>query len=272
MTNIVTFDLETTGLYPIRNKIVEIGAVRFDPDNGTVIDKFQTLVNPAMSIPQEVIEIHGITDEMTKNAPYEKDALLMFLGFIGDNPLIAHNISFDVGFIMAGVSSYKIKVPSNLLIDSCEFSRIHIKNVENYKLSTLGRSLNLEQNGYHRALADAMVVMKLYRMCIEKASAGKNKTDIEYIAYQTTNGLRFSDYVFDKVAIPEDKMEIKRAIEESRSVEIRYRSGKGEESLRVITPFNIYSFLGKTYVQAHCHNTDEPRQFRLDRVCEVITR
>ena len=285
MTNIVAFDFETTGLYPMKDKIIEIGAICFNPalsekerDDG-VIKTFQTFINPAVPIPQEVIEIHGITDEMVKNAPSEREALSTFLEFIGDSPLIAHNISFDVGFLMASAALYKIKPPSNLLIDTCELSRLCFRDVENHKLSTLGRYLNITcppakafvgrqgQSGYHRALSDSYVVMKLYKMCLDRLDS---KITINDIALRSTGGLKFDDYIFDKIEIPPDKIALKKAIEQSIRIEINYRNNKGEESQRWITPFNIYSFRGNTYVAAHCHQADEIRQFRLDRICEVI--
>ena len=279
--NIVAFDFETTGLYPTKDKIIEIGAVCFtiEKDVG-IINTFQTFINPAVPIPQEVIEIHGITDEMVRNAPSEREALSTFLDFIGNSPLIAHNISFDVGFLMASAALYDIKPPTNLLIDTCELSRICFRDVENHKLSTLGKYLNIacppveafvggeQQSGYHRALADSYVVMKLYKMCLDRLEPKMSMTDI---ARQTTGGLRFDDYIFDKIEIPPDKMALKEAIEKSLPLEITYRNNKGEESQRWITPFNIFSFRGKTYVAAHCHQTDEIRQFRLDRIGEAIS-
>lgn len=269
INTLIAFDFETTGLYPIKDKIVEIGAVRFNPGDDKVIDTFKTFVNPGMPIPQVVINIHGITDEMVKNAPHEKDALLSFLDYIGATPLMAHNVAFDVGFLMAAVSIYKLKPPVNTLIDSCELSRMCFKNVENHKLSTLGKSLNIEQDGYHRAMADAMVVMKLYNMCLARLD---NKMTIQDIASRTTSGLKFSDYVFDNVELPDDKIGLKQAIDKGQSVGIKYRNNKGDETQREITPFNIYSFLGKTYVSAYCHHCSEDRQFRLDRIYEVAAK
>ncbi|MFH1232000.1 MAG: exonuclease domain-containing protein [Planctomycetota bacterium] len=292
MTNLVAFDFETTGLYPMKDKIIEIGAICFNPesisrqeprrddaDDG-IIKTFQTFVNPGLPIPQEVIAIHGITDEMVKNAPSGREALSTLLDFIGDSPLLAHNISFDVSFLMASAALYKIKPPSNLLIDTCELARICFRDVENHKLSTLGRYLNIvcpsikafagsnEQSGYHRALADSYVVMKLYKMCLDRLDS---KITIDDVALRSTGGLRFDDYIFDKIEIPPDKIALKKAIEQSIPIEITYRNNKGEETQRWITPFNIFSFRGKTYLAAHCHQVDEIRQFRLDRICEVIS-
>jgi DNA polymerase III epsilon subunit family exonuclease len=266
MNRLIAFDLETTGLHPIKDKIVEIGAVRFSTGNNKELDTFKTFVNPGRPIPRETVHIHGITDEMVKNAPTEKDALLSFLDYVGDTPLIAHNVSFDAGFLMAAASAGKIKPPNNLLLDSCELSRICFKNVENHKLATLGSILNIKENGYHRALADSYVVMKLYNLCLERLDRKMTMTEL---SSRTTGSLKFSDYIFEKIEIPKNKIGLKKAIARKKSIGIKYRNDKGEESNRKITPLNIYSFSGKTYVSAYCHQCSEDRQFRLDRIYEV---
>ncbi|MEW6027453.1 MAG: exonuclease domain-containing protein [Planctomycetota bacterium] len=269
INTLISFDFETTGLYPIKDKIVEIGAIRFNPEDGKEIDSFKTFVNPGRPIPQEVIKIHGITDEMVRNAPYEKDALLSFLKYIGDDPLIGHNVAFDVGFLMAAVAIYKIKTPNNVLLDSCELAKMCFKDVENHKLSTLCTTLDIKNNGYHRALADSYAVIGLYKKCLERL---ESKMTIQEIAHRTTSGLRFADYIFDKIELPDDKIALTQAIDKGRPVEIKYRNNKGDETQREIMPFNIYSFLGKTYVSAYCHNCSEDRQFRLDRILEVTLK
>ena len=134
-------------------------------------------------------------------------------------------------------------------------------------MATLGGYLDLSDTRFHRALDDAYVVMKLFQECREKLGA---KVSVEEMA-QFSCGLRFSDYSFDQVNIPPDKADLKTALDNAVSVEIRYMNSKGEETLRKITPYNIYSYSGKTYVAAFCHQTEESRQFRMDRICEVLT-
>jgi DNA polymerase III epsilon subunit family exonuclease len=266
----VSFDLETTGLYPIKDKIVEIGAVRFActdaPGKPKAAETFHTLVNPGMPIPQEVIAIHGITDDMVKNAPLENYAVESFLKFAGRDTLIAHNIAFDAGFIMAAVAQYKMAVPNNSLIDSCLLAKKFITGVENYKLETIGRRLNIRQTGYHRAMADAAVVMDVFRSIVNKLPP---EVAVDSIPFLPEQSLQLHDFVFDKVELAPDKAILKKAVSSGFDVQIEYRNGKGEYSKRQVAPFNLYYFRGKGYLAAYCRQAQETRQFRIDRLVSV---
>ncbi|MFA5793997.1 MAG: exonuclease domain-containing protein [Candidatus Brocadiia bacterium] len=260
----VAFDLETTGLYPIKDKIVEIGAVRFNGDK--TIDTFQSLVNPGISIPEEVIAIHGITNEMVRNAPFEKDAVEIFLDFIKSDILLAHNAPFDAGFIMAAVAQYKISVPRNSLVDTCELAKKFIKGVKNYKLSTLGEYLNIKDTRYHRAMADAVAGMEVFRAVIRNLP---KDTPADSIPFRTGQSLKLDDFVFDNIDLDPDKLLLKDAVKEGFDVCIEYRNGNGEYSKRQVSPFNLYCFRGKGYLAAFCRQAQEPRQFRVDRLVSV---
>ena len=93
----VVFDLETTGFSPIADKIIEIGAVKVQ--NGKITEKFSTFVNPKIPIPFRITQLTSITDQMVMDAPDIETILPQFLEFVGDAVLVAHNASFDVGFI-----------------------------------------------------------------------------------------------------------------------------------------------------------------------------
>ena len=93
----VVFDLETTGFSSIKDKIIEIGAVKVE--NGVITDKFSTFVNPKVPIPFEITQLTSITDDMVMDAPDIETILPQFLEFVGDAVLVAHNAGFDVSFI-----------------------------------------------------------------------------------------------------------------------------------------------------------------------------
>ena len=93
----VAVDLETTGLSPKENKIIEIGAIKVI--DGEVAGSFETFVNPRVAISSRITELTGITDEMVQGAPYEKEAVESFIEFCGDNLLLGHNVRFDYSFL-----------------------------------------------------------------------------------------------------------------------------------------------------------------------------
>ena len=94
----VIFDLETTGLYPDSDAIIEISALKVE--DGEIIDEFSTLVNPCIHIPFDASSVNGIVDDMVKDAPKIEEALKDFIAFVGNNVLMGHNIKrFDLPFI-----------------------------------------------------------------------------------------------------------------------------------------------------------------------------
>ena len=96
------FDVETTGMSPVRDRIVEIGAVRVDRDG--VWTRFETLVNPGMPIPYQVTRVHGIDDRMVAGAPSFSDAAYRFLDFARGSKLVAHNARFDLSFLQESLA------------------------------------------------------------------------------------------------------------------------------------------------------------------------
>lgn len=149
----VAFDLETTGKIPGSDKIIEIGLVKFV--NSKVVDKFQTFVNPEVLIPAETTQVHGITDEMVKNAPLIQEVLPKIVDFVGNYILVAHNASFDVGFLEWEFRYHKIPTPAGPVLDTLALARRLIPGLPNYRLSTLVAHFKLKAPRFHRAVDDA---------------------------------------------------------------------------------------------------------------------
>lgn len=148
----VVFDIETTGLNPVNDTITEIGAVKVK--NGEIVDTFQTFVNPEKPIPQNIVELTGITDQMVADAPTIDVVIKDFYEFIGDASLVAHNAGFDTSFIK--VASQKNNMEFNFCyIDTVEMSRALLKDVKNHKLNTITKHLNITLENHHRAIDDA---------------------------------------------------------------------------------------------------------------------
>lgn len=164
----VAFDFETTGLHSGSDRIIEFGAVKFRGNE--VIETFGALVNPGISIPEDAARISGIDDAMVKNKPSIDDVLDPFLAFIGDSPLIAHNASFDMGFLRAALAGSGRQDVKNLLIDTQQLAKRAFPGQRSYSLQNLAKFLKLELNNAHRAVDDSVQCMKLFNACAHELS------------------------------------------------------------------------------------------------------
>lgn len=178
----VCFDIETTGLSAINNRITEIGAVRII--NGEISDEFSTFVNPETSIPPKITELTGITDDMVKNAPLEKEALEKFLEFCGkDTVLVAHNAPFDISFIRSCAKRHDILF-ENIFIDTVPICRALFKDIKNCKLDTVVKYLKLPDFNHHRAIDDCMALANIFIKLISRLKCDKKVVSIDQINSQ----------------------------------------------------------------------------------------
>jgi DNA polymerase-3 subunit epsilon len=123
-TTFVVFDTETTGLHPIVHRLVEVGAVRFRLD-GHELATFQTLINPQHPIPQDVQQVHGITNAMVRGQPTVEQVIPHFIEFLGvpDTILLAHNAPFALGFLAMALTRLGIAYPLHTLFDTLDMTR-----------------------------------------------------------------------------------------------------------------------------------------------------
>ena len=174
----VVFDIETTGFSKINDRIIEIGAVKIS--NGEVIDRFSTFVNPKIPIPYNITQLTSINDEMVVEAPFIEDVLLEFLEFCKDSVLVAHNASFDMGFIIQ--NAQKLGLSSKFTyLDTVGLSRILLPNLSRYKLNSVAKALGVSLENHHRAVDDAEataeIFEKLVAMMLEKDISNVNEID-----------------------------------------------------------------------------------------------
>ncbi len=155
----VVFDLETTGLLTNREKITEIGAVKVE--NGKITDRFSTFVNPGKPIPQRIVELTSITDEMVANAPKIEEILPEFLEFCKDCVLVAHNAQFDTGFIQKEAKACGISYNFSHL-DTVMLARGLYPELGNHKLATLNKHLKVPLLHHHRAVDDAQATAEIF--------------------------------------------------------------------------------------------------------------
>ena len=187
----VVFDIETTGLDPMRDGITEIGAVLVE--NGEVTDRFHTLVNPEMPIPENIVELTGITDEMVKDCPTASQVIPAFLDFAKDAVLVAHNASFDMGFIHQKAASHGMTV-KNKVLDTLAVTRRLFPRLKTHKLSAVAQHLNIDMERAHRAVDDALAAAKIFIKCMEIIEREKGSSALagsrDVLLKETLNRLR----------------------------------------------------------------------------------
>ena len=152
----VAFDTETTGFNPKKDRIIEVGAIKFR--NGEIIDKRSWLINPKRRIPYWARRVHGIDDKMVADQPEFDEIYAEFVGFIEGSVLIAHNARFDISFLSEEAARHNLKRPPNEVIDSLALFRKWFPLSESYSLEGLAEHLEIEAAEFHRALADSMYI------------------------------------------------------------------------------------------------------------------
>ncbi|NEZ46083.1 PolC-type DNA polymerase III [Clostridium niameyense] len=160
----VVFDLETTGFSSENDKIIEIGAVKIQ--EGKIIDKFSTFVNPKMPIPNNIIELTNISDDMVENSETIENILPKFMNFIKDSIVVAHNAAFDVSFIRKSCKDLNIKF-GNPVMDTVILSRYMFPELKRFKLNVVAKHLGISLENHHRAVEDARATGDILLKCFE---------------------------------------------------------------------------------------------------------
>lgn len=164
-------DLETTGLDPANEKIIELGAVRVR--SGKPVSTYSQLVNPSMPVPPQVRRLTGITDSDLADKPTIDKVLPDFLDFIGLDALVGHNIQrFDVPFLLRAAIGTDRHLPLSAIVDTLPLSQQLLPDLPDHKLVTLVRQAGIGESEAHRACDDARQTAQVYEAL--KAYAKKN--------------------------------------------------------------------------------------------------
>jgi len=160
----VSLDIETTGLDSRRDAIIEIGAVKYD---GTqIVGKWQSLINPQRKISPMITQLTGIDTKMVVSAPQIADVIQDFADFVGDLPVIGHNISFDLSFL-----GKHHNFDNNPVVDTFEIAAVILPSASRYSLASLVEELGIENLSPHRAQEDADATLEVFLRLLEKARA-----------------------------------------------------------------------------------------------------
>lgn len=157
----VAFDTETTGFSAKNDRLVEVGAVRFR-GNGEILAITNWLINPGVPVPFYATEVHGITTKMTTNAPVFASVWPMFAAFCKDSILLAHNATFDTGFLRAELERAGIEPPVLPVGDTLPLFRCWFPQAESHALEPLSAYLGVQGGSYHRAAADSFHLIDIF--------------------------------------------------------------------------------------------------------------
>lgn len=169
----VALDLETTGLRPLSDHILEIGAVKVE--EGEVTGTFETFIDSGIAIPPRITELTGITEKMVEGSPGPGEAIGKFLEFSGESVLLGHNILFDYSFMKRNVinlgGTYERKG-----LDTLSIARICLPGLPGKSLDKVAAHYGIPQEHHHRALDDAMTAARLYERL--KEEFGQKRPDL----------------------------------------------------------------------------------------------
>ena len=169
----VIVDLETTGLSPVKNEIIEIGAIKVQ--NNEIVDRLDILVKPENRVNYFISNLTGITNEMLEDAMDIKEALKIFSEFASDSTLMAHNANFDMSFLNTNLDKHFKYTLKNKCLDTLAISRHYLKGMPNYKLETLANHFNVNYSGAHRSLKDCEITYEVYKNIMENVEDINNK-------------------------------------------------------------------------------------------------
>ena len=190
----VVFDIETTGLSKEKEMITEIGAVKVA--DGKIIDRFSTFVNPQRPISAEITKLTGITDDMVKDAHTIENILPEFLKFCEDTVLVAHNASFDTGFIRIAAERAGLGELHHTIVDTLELARALLPELNKHKLDIVCEHLGVTLNGHHRAVNDAEATAEVFIKFLDMLAEKKIFTldEINVLASRTVNYKKLRAY------------------------------------------------------------------------------
>ena len=155
----VVFDIETTGFSPVKNRIIEIGAVKVA--GGEIVDRFSTFVNPGVPIPFRIEQLTSISDEMVMDAPPIETVLPEFLQFCDGAVFVAHNASFDMSFILENAKRQSLPLTPTY-VDTVGIARVLLPNQAKHTLDAVAKTLGVSLENHHRAVDDAEATAEIF--------------------------------------------------------------------------------------------------------------
>ncbi len=262
---IIAIDIETSGQYPISDDICEIAAVK--SLGGKVLETYQTLVKPRERLTDFIISIHGITNEMVKDAPRVQEVLPDFLNFVKDGVIVGHHSPFDLGFLVYDLEKMGLPIPKQPALCSSLLARNSIVGPPNHKLQTLVKYLGLDGGQAHRALDDSVACLQLVFECFKR----KSINTFEEAFRVQGSPLWWDDFSMKgKMLQSQVWQKVYQSIEQKKDLEIIYTGGSQKGQRRVLKPLSVVcSPTGDFLVAKDPEAPDQTKRFYFKRITEA---
>lgn len=257
---IVAVDLETTGLSPLIDKIIEIAAVKIT-EQGEVTT-FHQLINPLIDIPEFTIQFHGLRNEDLVDAPTIKKPLKTFWDFVGRHPMIAHNSTFDLGYLIKSSHDFQIDFPPLDIYDSCRYARAVYKPLENgpanFKLSTLSEFVGFKLQ-HHVAIEDTYACLKIMAHLGNVETNHKTAMEKSFVFrlshFDRNECFNYSTRLKDLAEMVQDKL----------LIQLDYK-GSGPQRIRPVRPIGLMPLPNGPVLFAECLLSGMNKSFILKKI------
>lgn len=254
--SLISFDLETTGLDPAVDRIVEVGALVLDAD-GNVVERFERLINPGRPIAATASAVSGLHDSDVAECPFATEVLPDFLRFLdraADAPLIAHNAAFDAGFLGMELARAGLPIPARPVVDTLPLARARLPELRSHRLDLLVAHFGIAPRARHRAFEDAAAVAALWFRL-----GGPDLDTQAMVSYPIRDGSK-------AIRPPLGWERLDEALFRCLPVRIAYVGGSRGDAPRLVTPRRFAHRGGIAYLVATCHLDSIEKSFRLDRI------
>ena len=251
-------DVETTGLSPAWDRVCEVAILRCEGDE--VIDALQRLVNPQRPMGQGALRVHGISDDMLRDAPLFSQVARHVMELFEGAVLVGHNIPFDLGFLDEELRRLGLAMPTVIALDTLRLARACYR-LPSYSLGRVAAALEVDLSAQeHRAMGDVLTTRSVFqRLNRDLASRGA----LSVGAYVDIQGGTLG---YERTPSYDVPPAIREALCGNRLLHLRYRAEDGTETERVVRPLGVSVFSGRALLVAHCYLRDATRYFRLDRI------
>lgn len=259
---VVFFDLETTGLSPLFDRIIEFAGIKIL--RGVPPQSLTMLIKPDIEISAENSAIHGITNKDVENSPSESESAPKIREFLENLPLVAHNSKFDIGFLMAMYHRCEIPTDNNSVYCSCNLSRKLNKDAKSHRLSNLSEQFNINLENHHRAHDDALACLNIFHSICEKSR------DIRAIGYASLlyQAGEFKK-AFDKL-VPDKLKDLEEFCTKRIPVSFKYKGGKQKNAIRKVVPFSLLPLPTGIALYAKCQGTNLFKYYKVEKISEML--